>query len=184
MNEEILDIVDENDQIIGQEPRTAVHSQGLKHREVHVWFFNNKGQVLFQIRSKNVETSAGLLDATVGGHVDLGNTYLQSAVKEAKEEAGLDIKEENLIFLGVIYLERVDENGLINNAFKGTYAYEFNDSLDRLIPEKGKSDGFKWVYIKELFNLSDNDKHFAINAKDKEYVEKIFGGIQKIMNEE
>ncbi|MFH0912562.1 MAG: NUDIX domain-containing protein [Patescibacteria group bacterium] len=183
MTKEILDVVDENDKIIGQQSRELIHSQGLKHREVHVWFFNNLGQVLFQIRSKKVETSAGKLDATVGGHVDLGISYIQSAVREVKEETGLDIREKDLIFLDVIYLERIDDNGLINNAFKGTFAYEYNDSLDKLIPEPGKSDGFKWVNIDELLHLSPDDSRFSINARDSTYIKTIFGKVKDLMNE-
>ena len=39
--DELLDVVDENDNIIGRDKRAVIHSKGLLHREVHVWLYNN-----------------------------------------------------------------------------------------------------------------------------------------------
>ena len=82
---EQINIVDENDRIIGQDSRTNIHKKGLRHREIWVWLYNDKSELLFQLRSKNAETCPGLLDATAGGHVDLNNDYEQAAVREVKE---------------------------------------------------------------------------------------------------
>lgn len=39
---EILDIVNENDEVMGQATRKEIHEKGLLHRVVEIWFFNKK----------------------------------------------------------------------------------------------------------------------------------------------
>ncbi|MEJ0091140.1 MAG: hypothetical protein WDM80_15525 [Limisphaerales bacterium] len=51
MSEEIFDIVNERDEVIGQAPRKEVHARGLWHRAVHVLVFNARGEVFLQKRS-------------------------------------------------------------------------------------------------------------------------------------
>ena len=49
--EEVFDVVDRLDRVLGQAPRSQVHEQGLLHRAVHVFVFNSRGQLLVQRRS-------------------------------------------------------------------------------------------------------------------------------------
>jgi isopentenyldiphosphate isomerase len=70
--QEKLDIVDEDDNIIGQDTRENVHRKGLLHREIHVIIYNDENEILLQKRSMNKDTYPSLLDISVGGHVDLG----------------------------------------------------------------------------------------------------------------
>jgi len=72
MNElkQILEIVNENDEVIGLENRTKIHTEGLLHREIHVWFITPNGEIVFQHRAKDKDTYPDKLDATVGGHVE------------------------------------------------------------------------------------------------------------------
>src|SRR6266446_2861813 len=51
MNDEIFDVVNESDEVIGQERRSEVHRLGLQHRAVHVLVFNARGEVFLQKRS-------------------------------------------------------------------------------------------------------------------------------------
>lgn len=64
---EMLEVVDENDNIIGFETRAKVHEQGLLHREIHIFFITPNGEVIFQHRAKDKDTYPDKLDATVGG---------------------------------------------------------------------------------------------------------------------
>ena len=47
MSEEIFNVVNERDEVVGQNTRREVHRLGLKHRAVHVLVFNAAGQVWF-----------------------------------------------------------------------------------------------------------------------------------------
>lgn len=66
-NKQMLEIIDENDNVIGLETREKIHKEGLLHREIHVWFFTPRGEIIFQHRVKDKDIYPDLLDATVGG---------------------------------------------------------------------------------------------------------------------
>ena len=66
MQEDIFDVVDENDNVIKQMPRSEVHAAGLKHRAVHVLVFNGEGEVFMQKRAKTKDTWPGAWDSSCG----------------------------------------------------------------------------------------------------------------------
>lgn len=86
---EVFDIVNENDEVIGQNLRSEVHRLGLKHRAVHVLIFNAQGQVFLQKRSQSKDTFPGAWDSSASGHLDSGETYDACAVREVSEELGI-----------------------------------------------------------------------------------------------
>src|SRR5690606_34978196 len=51
--EEIFDVCDADDRVVGQARRSDVHARGLLHRAVHVFVFNSRGELLVQRRSAN-----------------------------------------------------------------------------------------------------------------------------------
>ncbi len=88
MNEEIFDVVNERDEVIGQQPRREVHRLGLMHRAVHVLVFNRLGEVFLQKRSMLKDRQPGLWDSSSSGHVDAGEDYDACALRELREELG------------------------------------------------------------------------------------------------
>src|SRR5882762_3903686 len=91
MAEEIFDVVNERDEVIGKRPRSEVHSLGLMHRATHVLVFNKRGQIFLQKRSMKKDRQPGLWDSSVSGHVDAGEDYDTCAVRELREEIGLQV---------------------------------------------------------------------------------------------
>jgi isopentenyldiphosphate isomerase len=91
MSDEIFDVVNERDEVIGQAPRVEVHRRGLMHRAVHVLVFNAAGFVFLQKRSMTKDRQPGLWDSSASGHVDAGEDYDACAVRELREEIGLQL---------------------------------------------------------------------------------------------
>ena len=89
MNDEIFDVVNERDEVIGRQSRREVHRLGLMHRAVHVLVFNTAGQVFLQKRSVTKDRQPGLWDSSASGHLDSGEDYDTCAVRELREEIGL-----------------------------------------------------------------------------------------------
>ena len=157
---EMLEVVDENDAIIGLETRTKIHKDELLHRDIHVWFITPKNEIIFQHRSKNKDSFPGKLDATVAGHVEPGMSYEETVVKECKEETGLVIDQNKLIFLAKIKNESFDkENNITHRSIDQEYAYLYEDPITNLQIEKDNSEGFELWKIDDLFHLSENDKN-------------------------
>lgn len=89
--EEIFDVVDEADRVVGQAPRSVVHARGWRHRAVHVWVFNANGEVFLQKRSRTKDMSPGLWDSSASGHLHAGEGYEAAAGRELGEELGLHL---------------------------------------------------------------------------------------------
>jgi len=155
---ELLEVIDENDNIIGLETREKVHKDGLLHREIHIWFITPNGDMIFQHRAKNKDTYPDKLDATVGGHVEPNMTYEETAIKECKEETDIDIDISKLLFLKKMKKKSFDEvTKLTNNTIRSQYAYLYEGHISDLHVEEGKAEGFELWKINDLSNLSDGD---------------------------
>ena len=91
MTQEVFDVVNEQDEVIGRQPRGEVHRLGLMHRAVHLLVFNAAGRVFLQKRSIKKDRQPGLWDSSASGHVESGEEYDACAVRELKEEIGLHL---------------------------------------------------------------------------------------------
>lgn len=91
MPEDIFDVVNERDEVVDRKPRSVVHRLGLLHRAVHVLVFNPGGQIFLQKRSMKKDRQPGLWDSSASGHVDSGEDYDTTAVREVREEIGLKL---------------------------------------------------------------------------------------------
>lgn len=92
--EEVFDVVDDQDHVIGQCPRHEVHARNLRHRAVHILIQNNNGEWFLQKRSPWKDMNPSLWDSSAAGHVDAGETYLEAAKREVREELGLNLEPE------------------------------------------------------------------------------------------
>ncbi len=88
MEQEIFDVVNERDEVVGRAPRSEVHRLGLMHRAAHVLVFNSRGEVFLQKRALNKDRQPGLWDSSASGHVDAREDYDACAARELGEELG------------------------------------------------------------------------------------------------
>ena len=101
---EILDIVDENGFPTGETvERKKAHTLGIRHRTSHVWIArikDGKLQVLLQKRSDQKDSYPGCYDISSAGHIPAGVDFIPSALRELKEELGVDAAPEQLHLCG------------------------------------------------------------------------------------
>jgi len=101
--DELLDIVDENDQVIGQKSRSEVYLEGLKNfRVVNAFLENSHGELLILRRSSEQKVFPLSLDMSMGGHVSSGETYEEALKRELREELNLDLDKISCRFLGYL----------------------------------------------------------------------------------
>jgi isopentenyldiphosphate isomerase len=118
MPEELFDIVNEDDAIIGQELRSIVHQRGLWHRGVHLLLFTHEGKLLVQQRSKDRPHAPLALDCSVSEHVKAGEDYLTAVMRGMKEEMGVEgIKVKPLVKFKMNYGPNDNE---ISVVYRGT----------------------------------------------------------------
>ncbi len=151
----MLEIVDGSDTVIGVRSRVEIHTLGLRHREIHLWLVTPKNEIVFQRRSPTKDTFPDLLDASVGGHVEVGQTYEEAAVVEAQEEAGLLIAPGQLRPLVKLHNYAVDERlNKRNLTFRQTYWLPYAGRLDDLCVEPGEAVGFVTLPAATVFSLT------------------------------
>jgi len=95
---EIVDLVDEEDLVIGQAPRTEVRSRNLLHREVAAIVRNGPGEIFVHRRTDTKDVFPGMYDMFVAGVVTSGETYDQAIRRELEEELGVEEVEPAFLF--------------------------------------------------------------------------------------
>lgn len=136
-NAELLDVIDHLDNVTGRlVTKTAAHKELLAHRIAVVLVFRQNGKLLVQVH----KTHDRRFDHTVGGHVRSGESYLEAAEREMKEEVNLDAPLEE-IALHVSPIKRKTSSGGSDPHWYGIYKtivsddWQFvpNDEVDEII---------------------------------------------------
>jgi isopentenyldiphosphate isomerase len=92
MPEEIFDVVNEQDEVIGQAPRSECHANpALMHRTVHFTLLDTKNhQLLITQRSLRKDVDAGQW-CFLGEHILSGENYPEAVLRGVKEELGVQL---------------------------------------------------------------------------------------------
>lgn len=131
---EILDIVNEHDEVVGQIDRHSPDKENYLVRCIFVGFYTADKHVILQRRGP-LKKNAGKLTCTVSGHVESGASYEETVVKETLEEAGVQIDLSRAVHLGVF----LDPNVKV---MRSVFAYPFSGAADDLTVEADEGDGF------------------------------------------
>ena len=94
--QELFDVVDEGDKVVGSQPREMVHVNNLRHRAVHILITNAAGELFLQKRSIWKDKNPGRWDSSCAGHVDAGESYEKAAHRELHEEIGIECSLRSL----------------------------------------------------------------------------------------
>lgn len=111
---EYLDVINDQDLIIGKEERDVVHSKHLLHRSVHILISNSQNEILLQLRKSTKKQYPLYWSSSVGGHVSSGESALEAAHKELREELGIDA---DLQFVSKFVIDNEVEHEMVNVFF-------------------------------------------------------------------
>lgn len=95
-DDEIFEVVDDQDRVLGTEKRSICHTSGLLHRAVYCWVFNSHGQLLIQRRSPHKKIGPGQWDLSVAEHLQPGESFKQAAVRGLQEELGVVVPQDTV----------------------------------------------------------------------------------------
>ena len=152
---EIWDLYDENRELLGKD-----HVRGEQlpidgyHLVVHVWIRNSKGEYLISQRSANRPTFP-LVWECVDGSVIKGEDSLQGALREVKEEVGVDLLPEK----GHVILSDIKkiEFGKVVNKIVDVWLFEYDGEVDLSNATTDEVAQVAWMgrsQIKELFDAN------------------------------
>ncbi|GAL68968.1 NUDIX hydrolase [Jejuia pallidilutea] len=179
--DEYIDVATKDGALTGRrELKSIIHQKGLYHHTSHVWLYTKKKEILLAQRSAKKAICPLLWDVSVAGHIDAGETPKGAAVREIKEEIGLEIPKEQLKLIGVFNCFQNYDNGLIDNEFHNTFIAELKVDISELSPQKNEVEALKLVTFNEFETLLNNigkDNHFV--ASNKKYYHVVY---QKIVD--
>ena len=87
---ELVDVVDEHDRVVGTVTRRRMRAERLRHRAVFVVVHSSAGELLVHQRSDDKDVWPGRWDVAVGGVVAAGEGWDDAARREVAEEIGVD----------------------------------------------------------------------------------------------
>ncbi len=107
---ERFDVVDEQDRVVGVESRGVVHARDLRHRAIHLFVSNARGELFLQKRSPWKDKHPGKWDSSAAGHLNSGEEYADAARRELAEELGLPPDEVSRLQVEEVATLQAQEN--------------------------------------------------------------------------
>lgn len=161
---EYLDIVDENDCFTGAvKEKNQAHLDGDYHRTAHVWLINDKKELLLQRRSPMKSSFPDYWDISAAGHIRAGETVLQGAIRELKEELNVDSQESDYHYLITIRFDSPH-----NNEFGYVYLVHCSLKENEFIFRDHEVAEVKYVYFEDLEQMVKNKADRLIIHKNEE----------------
>ena len=162
---EILDIVDETGKPTGSTvSREEAHREGIRHRTAHVWIVRKKedeDEVLLQKRSIEKESFPGMYDTSSAGHIPAGCEPITSALRELKEELGIEAGESDLKYIGqfrIQYEKEFHGNIFRDNEVTSVYLYDKEVDISSLQLQKEEVEEVSWFPLKEVYEEIQHDR--------------------------
>lgn len=157
-NDELLDLVNSNDEIIGTIWRSEydkLAEEDLGYiRAVDMFIQNSRGELWIPKRTAHKKIAPNGLDYSAGGHVSSGETYEEAAIKEIGEELNLKVTEDDLELLGTIGPET---DGL--PYFRQIYRLRSDETPDYNLDDFQSAE---WLTVSALIKLIES----GVPAKD------------------
>ena len=151
---ELIQIVDKKGNFTGQVmDKEEAHDKNLLHNEVGIFIINDKREVLLQKRSANKRFSPNKW-GLCAGHVDAYESLETAALREIKEEVGLDLSLKELIPYGEREINISDSNSHI------TYFYYVirNKKAEEFVIQEEELSEVKWFNIDEIIIMIKDGK--------------------------
>ena len=147
---DLVILVDENDNPLGNIVKAEAHLKGLLHRAFSIFIFNGEGKLLLQKRAQTKYHSGGLWTNTCCGHPSPGEIISDAANRRLYEE--MKIKTPLSSVCSFKYKADLN-NGLIEHEIDHVF-YGLTDQ----VPEPDPLEAEDWKYIDPINLVSDINK--------------------------
>lgn len=131
--------------------RGVAHRDGSVHGTAHIWIVRktSKGyDLLLQKRSSKKDSYPGCYDISSAGHVAAGDDFLETALRELREELGIAAKSQQLDFVG--YHKRYCEDVFYGKPFcdyefSAVYIYREPLEAENLKLQREEVEEVRWM---------------------------------------
>lgn len=145
---EIIDIYNKRREKTNKTSERGKEKDGEYGLSVHIWIMNKEGKFLIQKRTKSRKRFPNMWSLTAGA-VDTGETSLEGAIREAKEEIGINIEKEE--FELILSIKR-------KHNFLDIWLVRKDIDLKDIVMQEEEVQEVKWVTKEELEEMIKNDE--------------------------
>ena len=156
---EYIDVVNEKGQPTGETvSRDVAHRDGIRHRTAHVWIVRKESgrtQILLQKRSEDKDSFPGKYDTSSAGHIPAGCSPRESALRELKEELGIEAGPDQLAYAGTFHNKYEKEfHGRMFRDDEVTWIYVFQDPvrIEDMTIQKSELSEVRWFDLDEIWD--------------------------------
>lgn len=181
---EMFDIIDEDGNKTGMiKERGVAHREGALHATAHIWIAreNRKSgyDILLQKRSACKDSHPGCYDISSAGHISAGDEVLESALRELKEELGIEAGPEDLQEIGIQYKNYEGEfygKPFRDNQRSTLFLYKKPVDIEKLILQESEIESVIWMDYKEALQaICENTIKHCIYEEEFRKVGKKLG---------
>ena len=159
---EIFDLYDVNRKPLGLTMERGTRQPPNTYRlVVHVCIFSSDGKMLCQKRVASKKVYPDLWDVSCGGCVDKGESSVEGALRETREELGLTLPENLRPSLTVHF----------NYGFDDVYCVTMDVCTDKVKLQAEEVAEIQWLTERQICDLIDDGKFVPY---DKSYVAYLF----------
>ncbi|HSW91454.1 MAG TPA: NUDIX domain-containing protein [Candidatus Saccharimonadales bacterium] len=142
----------------------------------HVWLWRRAKdgiEILLQKRAVTKKRSPGFYHISAAGHVDLGETAVQAAARETKEEIGIDLDVDRLFFIHAVRSAKNLQSLLFVYVYEMTGDEEF--SFD-----DGEVELVKWVNLATFQQMTQEAASHKLIDQGRSYFDPLIETIQRL----
>lgn len=143
----------------------------------HIWFWKKSDSgvdILLQQRSLSKSSKPGWFHISAGGHINVGETALQAAIRETKEEMGLDVEPSKLHFS---FSTRII--GRAPNDIVTVYLYELNGD-EKFTYIDGEVESYEWRTLDEFKAITESPEENNLINQGKLYFGSLINSIEYV----
>ncbi len=143
---------------------------GLYHMVCDILVQHEDGSFLLTKRHPEKDVYPGFWEASAGGSAVSGESPLQCAVRELKEETGIQIKADDLVLISHTHSEKSRSSFF-------SYFVKVNCPKDSVVLQESETVDYKWVDTEGFLEYVDSDE--AIKSHNMRYE----GLIERLRNQ-
>ena len=143
----------------------------------HIWLWKKTDsgvEVLLQQRSLSKSSKPGWFHISAGGHINVGESVLQAAIRETKEEMGLDIDSSKLHFS---FSTRII--GRAPNDIVTVYLYELNGD-EKFTYIDGEVESYEWRTLDDFKLITGDPEANNLINQGRLYFESLVNSIEYV----
>lgn len=145
---ELVDKFDNKRQPLNKTAERHENVDGEYRQSVHTWIQNSKGEFLIQKRSPNKKAFQNMWSQT-GGAVDSGENTLHAALRECKEELGIDINSDKMEL--ILSFKR-------SHDFVDVWLAKQDIDISKLVLQEDEVSEAKWATVDDIRDLMRTGK--------------------------